>query len=1042
MQRAAKRCRIAVAFLFLWLAACSTAPSTSSPIVVPHESERGEQLQAAATAHEQARSLFERGQYFDALPLAKRAVAIREGILGSTHQEVATALTTLGLIHGTLIDLSQAKPLLERALDIRQSTFGPSDPRVGESLTDLATVLYAGGDFVRAIQTLEQSLAIRERALGTSHADVAVTLTHLAIAERGLSRLEQARTKAERAIAILRATQPPKPRDLAMAVNVAGNILARQGHFEQARSLLGESLQLYEQAVGPQHPDVAGTLMQMAMLEGKQGNFAAALPLLKRALVINEQSHGKDNPEVAGNLYEIGLAERALGMTASAQQRFERSLRIQEATVGRTHPFVALTLAELAEGKTIQGDTTAARTLLQQAIQLQEHALGRDHTSVATTLMKLGYMEVQRGDLSTAESHFERATRIRERVLGSMHPDVASSLLDVARAKHARGALSGARPLYEQARVILQAQSGKNPGLDDEALARLWKRDVKGLQDYALLLAMIARTSTDNRDQRSAVADGFTVSQQARGWLMQAAVAKALAQGQAGSQSEVALARQLDQLRRTRQDAWNRLNELYGLPENQRDASDLATAKTRLAAIEHELNRTTAQLQSVAPRYAETAQPEALDIPAVQRLLRPHELFVSFYTLADRVQIWAIRNQGATVYGETQIDRATLLKSVQRLRSSLMPIIDPATQESVPGAYDVETAADLYQKLFDPIRTALTDVHHLMLVPDDALLPVPFAALLTQQGGEPFTSLAQLHRRQQQPSPRDLGTYAALAWLAKSYPLTVLPSASALKLLRQYSIAATSQTEPFVGFGDPVLQGTGTQRGGKMIATRSMRVAVDSLRKLDNLPGTRQELLTMAALLHANTETSVYLGERATEPEVRRLNRSGRLGRAKVISFATHGLLAGEIQGITQPALVLTPPDVVTTENDGLLSMEDVLQLKLVNTEWVVLSACNTGGADGSGESLSGLARAFFFAGAKTLLVSQWSVDDEATRALMSAVFSRYEISHAAFPAKALQDGMLALLDQAGRDQAPRYFAHPYAWAAFFLVGDGATRGQ
>lgn len=305
-----------------------------------------------------------------------------------------------------------------------------------------------------------------------------------------------------------------------------------------------------------------------------------------------------------------------------------------------------------------------------------------------------------------------------------------------------------------------------------------------------------------------------------------------------------------------------------------------------------------------------------------------------------------------------------------------------------------------------------------------------------------LNSLAHLHRQQQPSSPQDLKKYAALPWFAKSYPFTVLPSASALKLLRQYSTPAAGQAEPFVGFGDPVLQGTGVQRGGSMIVTKNERVAMDALRTLNNLPGTREELLTVASLLHVNPETSVYVGERATEPEVRRLNHSGRLGLAKVISFATHGLLAGEIQGVTQPALVLTPPQVATDDNDGLLSMDDILQLKLPHTEWVILSACNTAGDNGSGESLSGLARAFFFAGAKALLVSQWSVDDDATRALMSAVFSRYTGNQGGFPAKALQDGMRALLELAGRDQTRRYFAHPYAWAAFFVVGEGALRNQ
>jgi CHAT domain-containing protein len=675
-----------------------------------------------------------------------------------------------------------------------------------------------------------------------------------------------------------------------------------------------------------------------------------------------------------------------------------------------------------------------------KALQVNERAWGTHHLSTAETLSRLGYLEAQNQNLALAEQYFNRAVLIREQILGTQHRDLAASLLELARAKHAQGKLSDARPLYERARLIIEAQAGNNPGLDDEALARIWKRDVKGLQDYALLLAMLARTSKASREQQSAVADGFTVTQQARGWLMQAAVAKALALKQSGSQTEVTLVRRVDDLRRRRQELWNRLNEFYALADDQRDAAELATTKLRLLELQQELDRATLQLRSVAPRYAETAQPEAQDLVNTQRLLRPGEALVSFYTLGDRVQIWAVRHEQTTMYRETPIDRDKLLKLVQQLRLSLVPKAHPSTGESVLMAYDVESAATLFQMLFQPVRSALTDVEHLILVPDDTLLPLPFAALLTQRDGDQYAHLAQLYRHKQLPSAADFADYATLPWLAKSYPITVLPSATALKLLRQYAIAGTNQSEPFLGFGDPMLHGKGSQLGGKMVASRGMRVAVDSLRELDSLPGTRQELLAVASVLHVNPDTALFLGERATETEVRRLNASGRLGQAKVVSFATHGLLAGEVQGVTQPALVLTPPDAPTEDNDGLLSMEDVLQLKLPKSDWVILSACNTAGDDGSGESLSGLARAFFFAGAKSLLVSQWSVDDEATRELMTAIFTRYSAEDSVSQAKALQKSMLSLLDQARKDPQKRYFAHPFAWAAFFLVGDGASK--
>ncbi len=993
------------------------------------DSEQLSQLKNATTAHNQAQALFEQGHYLKALPLAQQALALRKLVLDSAHVEVAAALTTLGLIRGTLVQLPQATTLLEEALAIHQSTSEPRDLKIGESLTNLATVMYASGDFVQAINTLEQSLDIREHALGPSHADVGVTLSHLAIAQRGLSRLTNALTTAKRAVAILRAAKPPQLKDLAMAVNVEGNILGRLGKFEGARSSLEESLHLYEEAVSPDHPDFAGALVQLAMLERKQGNVAAALPLLKQALGIFEERYEASNPEVAGILYEIGLAELVLGKISDAEGRFTRSIAIQHATVGSAHPFVALSLIELAEVTRLKDDHTGARELLQRALRIQEKSLGLEHTSVAQTLTRLGYLEAQNNNLLSAKSRFARAVQIREKALGTSHRDGAASLLDLARVEHALGQFPAARSLYERARQILQAQQGLNPGLDDKALSRIWKLDMKGLQDYALLLATMAQDPSSSREQQEAVTDGFKVTQQARGWLMQAAVANALAQQAIGSTADRVLAKQVEELRRTRQELWTRLNSLYGLPDDQRSSIELADVKHQLAEVKKSLTQTNSQLNTEAPRYTELAQPKTLDLESAQRLLRDKEALVSFSTLGDRVQIWLLRANHPVFYRQVAIPQATFKTLVQQIR-------DSSRSDAVP--YDVASAAELFQLLFAPIQSSLVDVEHLILVPDEILLPLPFSALLTNSEGNVFSRLAELYHRQQRPNEKNLVDYASLPWLIKTYPLTILPSASALKLLRQNHVTQPVDGESFLGFGDPILRGRGHQRGGTMLATRGMRVAMDSLHALDSLPGTRAELLAVASILHVDPQHSVFLGQRANETEVRRLNDTGRLGKAKVLAFSTHGLLAGEVQGVTQPALVLTPPTAPTDENDGLLSMEDILQLKLPNTDWVILSACNTAGDDGSGESLSGLARAFFFAGAKALLVSQWSVDDDATKELMSEIFKRYGGIPAMPQATSLREGMLALIEQATTSAEHAYFAHPYAWAAFSLVGDSA----
>jgi len=135
-----------------------------------------------------------------------------------------------------------------------------------------------------------------------------------------------------------------------------------------------------------------------------------------------------------------------------------------------------------------------------------------------------------------------------------------------------------------------------------------------------------------------------------------------------------------------------------------------------------------------------------------------------------------------------------------------------------------------------------------------------------------------------------------------------------------------------------------------------------------------------------------------------------------------------------EPALILTPPELPTERDDGLLTASEVAQLKL-DADWVVLSACNTASAaeDGEGaEALSGLARAFFYAGARAMLVSHWAVNSEATVRLVSRSFDRLAEDPRWGRAEALRRSMLALVAEGGNN------SHPANWAPFVVVGEGS----
>ena len=244
--------------------------------------------------------------------------------------------------------------------------------------------------------------------------------------------------------------------------------------------------------------------------------------------------------------------------------------------------------------------------------------------------------------------------------------------------------------------------------------------------------------------------------------------------------------------------------------------------------------------------------------------------------------------------------------------------------------------------------------------------------------------------------------------------------------------SAGQADEPFIGFGDPVLNGNaGELRGLKLSNVyRGTQADIEQVRNLPELPDTADELKLIANYLRA-PEDSIYLRERASETILKNTD----LTNSRVVAFATHGLVGGEISGLVEPALVLTPPDEVTDEDDGLLKASEVAQLKM-NADIIMLSACNTASGDKLGaEGLSGLARAFIYAGARSLLVSHWSVESTSAAELTTGMFDAMDRDSDIGRSEALQMSMVDLMTD--KDRA--YYSHPAFWAPFSLVGDGAT---
>ena len=465
---------------------------------------------------------------------------------------------------------------------------------------------------------------------------------------------------------------------------------------------------------------------------------------------------------------------------------------------------------------------------------------------------------------------------------------------------------------------------------------------------------------------------------------------------------------------------WQRLDarlvQAVGELPEKRNGEAEAKLRDDLAALDVLIGALGDQLAQDFPEFTELASPRPLSLTETQDLLGPDEGLITYVVWDDRTYLWVLRHDDAAFH-HLDIGRQELEDAVTTVRAGL----DQKGIDSLGDIrrFDVDEALALYQQIFAPAEPMLEGVHHVFVVPDGALQSLPLGVLITEQP---------------KGRVRKFSAYRDVEWLAKKYAMTVLPSVSSLRALRRFA-KATLASRPFVGFGDPKLKGDpGKGRGIDVAAlfTRGVVADVDAVRNLARLPDTAGEIISLAMAQGAD-DTAIYLQERATETQVRSMDLSGY----RILAFATHGLVAGDLKGVAEPALVLTPPDEGSAADDGLLTASEIATLNL-DADWVILSACNTAAADGTpgAEGLSGLAKAFFYAGARALLVSHWSVASDAAVKLTTTMFDEMSNDPDIGRAEALRRARLKLMTD---DEKP-YFAHPMFWAPFVVVGEGGAR--
>jgi CHAT domain-containing protein len=740
-------------------------------------------------------------------------------------------------------------------------------------------------------------------------------------------------------------------------------------------------------------------LFDLAMVVASEGRFEEAAALLRRAGPIADRStRESDRARLAGSRAIVAAGARdygtALGYANEAAERWQAMAEAQSATGGaiqdgKTFPAIEAAMALNLEAlmRLRSGDPTSAQALAGQALIAFDEAKGPNQLR-ADLLLTLGEASSVLGRLSAAEAYFTAALKIRETTGGA---GVVRVRLAMGKAYSAEGMNTAAIISFREAIAIVRGMP-RQAGL-------LTADDLIPFLDA---VAEYGGSVTDESARTALYSEAFDAFELARARDGDKSNALAAARTIAPSPRAGAF---LQQYQDANVDFDEQLRALAGEQSkfgDERDPLLEQAALQRLDAAGQVLATTTVQLASEFPDFAASTAPVTLD--AVRARLGPNEATLSFLVGSQKVFVQVIRRDKIIV-APIALSRKELADQVGKLRDGL------TIEGKSVNDFDLDLAWQFHERLFSGIADNLAGAERLVIVPSGPLANLPFGVLVTSQ-------------------PRS-GDYVGAKWLARDFDLMTLPSFATLVRLRSTRLTA-NQARPIFAVANPKFSPVRTALPSAPATAPAVfsgcPAAADQIARLEPLGETKDEVSSVIRSLGFDGN-EVLSGNAATETAL----RSADLSQFRILYFATHAVLPGELRCLSRSALALAPESSGGSDSDGLFDTADIRRLSL-RADLVVLSACNTAAkGDGpNGEGLASVADAFIAAGARSVFASYWKVPSRTTAQLFSLAFETMGRKRDTSADTALRIAQTEMM----RD--PRS-AHPFFWAAFVAIGDGAS---
>jgi CHAT domain-containing protein/tetratricopeptide (TPR) repeat protein len=952
-------------------------------------------LAVATALHNAGVDWYGVGQLPVAETLWQQALAIREQLAPNSLQ-VANTLGNLGNVAANRGDLAAAERYYQQALAIFEK-LAPNSLQVALTLNGLGFVALDRGDLAAAERYLQQALAIQEK-LAPNSLQVASTLHNLGGVARARGDLARAEQYYQQALAIYEKLAP-NSLDVATTLHNLGNVAYARGDLARAEQYYQQALAIREK-LAPNSLQVATTLHNLGNVAYARGDLARAEQYYQQALAIKEKL-APNSLQVASTLTTLGNVADARGDLARAEQYYQQALAIQEKLAPNSLQ-VATTLHNLGNVAYSRGNLSRAEQLYQQVLAIQEK-LAPNSLQVATTLHNLGGVALDRGDLAAAERYLQQVLAIQEK-LAPNSLQVAGTLNNLGSVAANRGDLARAEQLYQQALAIREklAPNSLQVAGTLQNLANLARQQ----KNYPQAQRYLARALEIYETQRAAIQDPETKTAFAEtyfnAYTLQAQLALDQQQPQQAALAlERSRARTLAELMFTRalpvstnapqalkdliaqQEQLQRELLLLARQQRQTDPDD-TNALQRLQAMSRELadrqRQLDRQLREQFPTYASLLNPQPPDLKQLQAALDANTVLLYHAFANAELLIVAVSRQAVRGY-RVKVDPRTLENDLAAFRKL---VAKPPLERTASERRKLPALGQrLYAALIKPAEPSLKNATTVLLCPEGALNRLPWGALVVavDRQGRPTYWVERV--------AMGLTLSAGVYLQAKAVrPAERGVAIAAVSQYRQRQVAQAPKTAQLV------------RRSG---------------RALGDLPAVRQEV---AQLRRELSKLGVVIAQEsnATPARARQLAQN-----ARVVHFACHAR-ADNVDPLGS-GLLLAPAG----SDEGLLTAAEVVSRWRLRADVVMLSACETAvSVSRRYEGLYGLARAFLFAGARSVGASLWQVSDASTARLMGAFYREYV--RGVGKAEALRRAQLELL----RDKR---YADPYYWSGFVLMG-------